>query len=187
MLDRVNVSVWRQLYSVRWGLKSKLESNLLHAAFQTNDFGCLHITLVGDTEDRWKITLSWEWRLHLCIFASFWILPSQVWFWAWLRFVLVFSYKSEYGHAGKSKLLRDKNVECIFLIGISYCFLLNPSHCLLLTHGTSRSLRSKYFSNYISLFCLLSCYSEEVLWSHGISAALVRWKTDGFLSGQQCF
>lgn len=52
MLVRINVSVWRQLYSVRWGLKSKLESNLLHAAFQTNYFGCLPITLLGDTEDR---------------------------------------------------------------------------------------------------------------------------------------
>lgn len=142
------------------------------------------LSLSEDTEDRWKITLSWDWTLFLhnsdliVVFA----IQGMV-----LRVVDVcfdfLNYKSEYGHAGKSKSLRDKNSGYIFLIGILNVLsrISLTAYCsLIVLAGHSGASISVIIALCFVCWAVIS-HSEEVLWSHGISPALVRLKTDGFL------
>lgn len=123
MVVRINVSVWRQLCSVRWGLKNRIENNLLYAAIQTSDNGCLCITLFSVSFKRYRRQMKNHPVLRVRpVFAFFWLNcgichPRYGLEGGWCLFWFC-NYKSEYGHAGLSKSLRGENLEYISLTDI---------------------------------------------------------------------
>lgn len=175
-------------------MKNRIESNQLRAAFQTSDDGSLCITLFSVSFRRYRSQM----KNH----PVFRVGPVFAWFWlncgichlrygfegCWCLF-WIFIFKSQHGHAGKSKSLRNKNLGYISLIGILIVFSWISltaccSHMVLVGH--SEASISVIISLCFVCWAVIS-HSEEALWSNGISTALVRWKTDGFLSGQRCF
>lgn len=150
----------------------------------------IFLSLSEDAEDRWKMTLSWEWGLYLhssCLILDF-AIQGMVLSMADVCFGFLI-IKVHMVMQAKVNYWRDKNLEHIFLTGILTVFSWIPlnAYCSHIIHvGHSGASISVIISLCFVCWAGIS-HSEEVLWSHGISAALVRWKTDGFLSGQHCF